>query len=227
VLRYTSRDVFRQNAQYWLEVLSTPAARWGDDASSHVQVHGSASLDAVAGCPIVIAGAHTANPEVAIRALAAWGRPDFIALVEPLGSRALARHMLALRNQGPGTFAEANGAGLRLAMRALRTGGTVGLLVDRDITGNGISVELCGRRVRIARGPWQLAERTGASILPAFAVRLERDRFQVFLHEPYRVHGSAAPERAAQRWAQHFEDHLRTHPGQWTVLEDYWTAHAC
>ena len=49
---------------------------------------------------------------------------------------------------------------------ALRAGGFVALLADRDLTSGGIEVDFCGHRARMAVGPAALALTTGAALFP-------------------------------------------------------------
>jgi KDO2-lipid IV(A) lauroyltransferase len=183
------------------------------------------------GQPVIIAGAHTGNPELAIRALSRFTDRQFVALVQPLEARAFAREMLALRNAGQLKFVEADRTGLKVALATLRGGGILGVLADRDLSGSGVCVPLAGRCIRLPRGPWELAQRTGAVILPAFAARIHGRRMRVEVHRPIcvatGVHRERAVQRAAEGWAVTFEQFLRANPGQWSVMEDYWRLHAC
>ncbi len=49
---------------------------------------------------------------------------------------------------------------------AVRAGGFVPLLSDRDLTSRGVEVQLCGRPARMAAGPARLALDTGAALYP-------------------------------------------------------------
>ena len=54
------------------------------------------------------------------------------------------------------------------AMReALRHGAFVPLPADRDLTANGVEVDFCGHRARVAKGPAALAVATGAALFTA------------------------------------------------------------
>ncbi|AKT51800.1 phosphatidylinositol mannoside acyltransferase [Arsenicicoccus sp. oral taxon 190] len=51
-------------------------------------------------------------------------------------------------------------------VRAVRRGGLVPLLADRDLTDQGVTVTFCDRPARMAPGPAALAAATGAPLLP-------------------------------------------------------------
>jgi KDO2-lipid IV(A) lauroyltransferase len=54
----------------------------------------------------------------------------------------------------------------RELLGACRDGALVALLADRDLTHNGIEVDFCGQRARMAVGPAALAVNTGAALHP-------------------------------------------------------------
>ena len=58
-------------------------------------------------------------------------------------------------------------------LRALRDGGFVPLLADRDLTAQGVQVQLFGEPARVAGGPAGLALQTGAALHPV-SIRYER-----------------------------------------------------
>jgi KDO2-lipid IV(A) lauroyltransferase len=166
---------------------------------------------------------------VAVQTVLAYGR-GFMALVEGVEPPELAEATNRLRSSQGGRYVTADGPGLRLAFKHLRDGGLLAIIADRDIHGNGVCVRLAGREVRVSRGPWELAQRTGARIVPVFTPRLRGGRYGVLLGEPILVDrrgGEAAVQRAAQEWVSRLEGYLRSSPGQWTVLEDFWEVHGC
>jgi KDO2-lipid IV(A) lauroyltransferase len=115
-------------------------------------------------------------------------------------------------------------------MRTLRAGGIVALVADRHIQGHGICTTLQGRRVRLPAGPFELAYRTGAIVLPVLTSRGSGDRLTLFVEEPFSLqfdNRREAVEKAVQRWAGILERHIERDPGQWTVTEDFWKVHAC
>jgi lauroyl/myristoyl acyltransferase len=104
-------------------------------------------------------------------------------------------------------------------------------MADRDLHGNGVCVLVAGQPVHLPRGPWELARRTGATVLPMFSRRDWRDRFVVTVEEPFHVpcdeEEELAVRDAAVRFGALLEQHIRREPGQWTVIEDFWSIHRC
>lgn len=229
--KHESRRVLRNIADYYVELLTLPNLDIGSIEGERLVVAGRehlAVLDATK--PVIVMSAHTGNPEIAIQGLLGRGRP-FVAMVEELADRPLAHELLRLRRSLGGDFVEATPQGLLHVVRALRGGGVAGLIGDRDLQGGGVCVNLAGRAVRLPRAPWELARRTNSIVLPGFCSRLTGGRLGVRFEEPFEVDKTVEPERAivmaAGHWASLFERHLRSDPGQWAVIEDYWANHAC
>lgn len=221
----------RHVAQYWVDLASLPRRNMARFEAERITLVKGERLDVLNSAgPVVAVSAHMGDVELVIQALTYRGR-DFIALVEALEPPEWSRYMLALRSSAGSNFHEAGFGGLRASLAALKGGQLVGVMGDRDIQQTGLCVELAGRRVRLPRGPWELARRSGAVVLPVFCSRTKRDYFDVYVEEPFHVEKTDDPEadvrQAAERYAGLLETHLRRDPGQWAVLEDFWRVHAC
>ncbi len=218
-------------ARYFVDLASLPRRDMTQFEEGHLEVFHGERLKALdEPGPIIIVSGHTGNAELAIQAIGHRGRP-FMALVEAQEPPEWSAYMLGLRTANGARFEEANLDGLRSAIRALRGGEVLGLMADRDIQGTGVCTTLLGREVRLPRGPWELARRHNARVLPIFSSRKRRDRFRVYVGEPFEVaangEGEVAIAAAAAHFVGLFERHLRRDPGQWLVLEDFWRNHRC
>ena len=229
--RAAALTAFRSTASYYVDLVTLPHrdhAAFERERLRGVDEARAAALFEPG--PLIVASAHTGNPELALIAVRERGR-RWLELVEALEPPALAREMTRLREFAGGRVAEADLGGTREALRELRAGGMVTLLADRDLGGGGVCVKLLGRRVLLPRGPWELARRTGARVIPLFLSRDFGDHQRVWIGEAFSVADGGDREEAvraaAQRWADLFGAHLRRDPGQWTVLESFWEAHAC
>lgn len=230
-LRDASRRAIVRAASYWVDAMSMPYRDMTTFEASNLQIEGAEHLAAFAEPgPIIIASAHTGNAELAIQALLARQRP-FVALVEPLEPPEFMARMLRNRSSAGATFVPADREGLRVCIRALRDGGVAGLMADRDFAGTGICVELFGRCVRLPLGPWELARRHHARVIPMFSLRRRRDQFTVHAFEPFDVSRTSDAEtdirEAASHWVRCFEAVLAPDPAQWVLLYDYLREHAC
>lgn len=180
--------------------------------------------------PVVFVSAHYGNPDQLVQFLTSR-RPTFTAVVERLEPPAVHRVVHRLRSAHGGQFVEADLKGARRCLETLRAGEPVAIVGDRDLAGNGVCVTLAGRRVKLPRGPWELARRTGAPVVPVFLRRLGRRDFGAWIGEPIRVRADGDHEEAiadaAARWAAVLEGQIRRDPGQWLVLENFWETHRC
>lgn len=226
-----SKEAMRHVAQYYVDLATLPRRDISTFEARHLEIFHAERLDILATPgPLVIVSAHTGNAELAIQALTYRGRP-FVALVEALEPRELAAYLLKLRSSAGGTFHEATFGGVRAMLAALKEGQIAGVMGDRDIQDTGVCVTFCGRRVRVPRGPWELARRFDAPVLPVFSARKHGDQFRIDVGEGFRVARTGDLEcdirGAAERYVRLLEAQLRRDPGQWTVLEDFWKVHGC
>ena len=229
--REAASRAFRNAARYHVDLATLAYRDHAVYEREHLEIVGEEHVPALfEPGPVLIASAHTGNPELALVAVAQRGR-RWVELVEALQPPALGREMARLREIAGGRVVEVDMAGTREALRELRAGGMVALLADRDLAGGGVCTTLLGRRVRLPRGPWELARRSGATVVPLFLSRRGAHDQTVWIEEPFTVPPEGDREEAitaaAQRWADLFGAHLRRDPGQWTVLEDFWGVHAC
>ena len=228
----SARRAYRNIARSWVDVATLPHRDMPNFAPDHLTIVNGERLAVIEQPgPVIVVSAHMGNAELALQALTVRGR-SFVALVEKVQPPKLGEYLLRMRQTGGGQFELADFKGIRACLEALRSGGTVAIMADRDIQGNGICASLGGRPVKLPRGPWELARKTGATVLPVFATRLHKDHFVLEVEEPFKVGCANADadvdvRAAVDRWALVLEAQLRRHPGQWIVLEDFWRAHRC
>lgn len=109
--------------------------------------------------------------------------------------------------------------------RTLRRGGIVGFLADRAISGVGERVPFFGRDALLPSAHVAVALRTGAALVPGFALR-DGDRLRAFVEPeiPLQRTGDrdADVREGVRRWAAALEPHIRRAPEQWSVFEPVW-----
>jgi KDO2-lipid IV(A) lauroyltransferase len=108
-------------------------------------------------------------------------------------------------------------------LQTLKDGGTVGLLCDRDIQGNGIEVDFFGERVALPAGPATLALRTGATLVAAACYSGPGDDHFAVVTKPIdstrtgRLREDVT--RVTQLVAHELEGLIRRAPEQWHILQ--------
>ncbi len=112
-------------------------------------------------------------------------------------------------------------------IRAVKDNHVVCLLADRDIGGNGVTVQFFAEETTLPAGPALLARRTGAALLPT-AVYFRGNKRVCHIGEPIRVDDSLplkqALAEATQEVARKMQSLIEADPGQWHVLQPIWTS---
>lgn len=104
----------------------------------------------------------------------------------------------------------------------LRSNGMICLMADRDLTRNGVQVDMFGEPTRLPAGPAKLALETGATLLTAHLWNEPDDwRFQVY--GPVDV-SSGDVTVITQEIANRFADGIAAHPADWHMLQPQWLA---
>jgi Kdo2-lipid IVA lauroyltransferase/acyltransferase len=111
-------------------------------------------------------------------------------------------------------------------MRALSENAIVGMQGDRDFNNTGIAVPFFGREAYFPRGPLSVAMATGATVLPAFIIRVADGRYRAVVEEPLPVDADkdrdAALRRNLERYVAILERYVRQYPEQWYCFYPFW-----
>jgi lauroyl/myristoyl acyltransferase len=226
-VRRAAREAVRNAARYYADLIRLPRMELHRFCEHELTVEGLHYLQkALAeGRGAVLASAHFGNPEIVVQALALGIR--VLVLVEPLEPPQLLRLTQRLRSAHGHTYLPADLSGIKEALRYLRNGGTVAVLIDRDIQRRGILVPFCGRPAAMPMGAVGLALRTGADLVPCFVHREHGFRYHAYMGPPLPL-VRTGDEREDLRinsgnLLARFEEHLRSDPGQWAILQPVWT----
>lgn len=223
----TATESFEHFGQAAMETLKgprTPGDRGWEDV---VEVRGDGPvLEALkAGRGVIFSGGHFGNWEIAVQWAAVRGiRVTSVAhrLENPWVERLVTRERRARGN----TTVEIDGA-FRALIRALREGGVVAVLTDRNPRDQGMIVPFFGRDILTVTTPALLSCVTGAPIVPFACIRQGR-AFRYTLHygDPL-FPDSAAPrgqevERLTRASTAALERYIRLAPGQWQWMHRRW-----
>jgi len=111
------------------------------------------------------------------------------------------------------------------ALRVLRSGGLLACHGDRDFNDQGWPVEFFGAPAKFPPGPFMLAARGRALVLPAFFLVDAQRKFRVFYEEPFELPedtSEAALRPFLERWVRMLEARIREHPHQWYCFYPFW-----
>lgn len=154
-------------------------------------------------------------------------RPNFevTVVVEPQQPEELFQFMISYRESfGMNVIPLGPNAGQKV-IKAIKNNHVVCLLCDRDIEGNGVSVDFFGEETTIPGGPATLSIRTGAKIIPV-AVYQKANSHHAIVKPPIDSarKGSLREDvaRISQEIVRSFEELIRLEPEQWHLMSPNW-----
>ncbi len=123
------------------------------------------------------------------------------------------------------------GISVRRCFSALKRNEIVGILGDRDFSGeNGIFIDFLGRQMLVPRGPAVLSLKTNAAIVPAFIIRDEKNEqyFKYIFEKPIYPEKTGNEEQDIKNITEKFtrviESYVRQYPQQWFIFREFWKA---
>lgn len=194
-----------------------------------MEVQGRENLDPALQCGkgAIILTAHLGNYSVVGQYPATIGiRSAIIAeRVQPPG---LFNFMMRLRSaSGIDVFPPGREA-IPPILRLLRGNGMLLVAGDRDISGQGVTVDFFGEPASLPAGPALLAMRTGAALIPAYTVRTSMRHSIGIIEPPLQLVRSRDREadlrQNVQLVAHALERMIRADPTQWAILQRVWGA---
>jgi KDO2-lipid IV(A) lauroyltransferase len=193
---------------------------------SCIEVRGTEHIDAgrARGKPLIFFAGHLGNWEISAIAAKAYGVPLHL-IYRPANNPAIEE----IYREGRGNIAAGlipKGAeGARQAMRVLREGGQLGILIDQKMN-DGIPVPFFGRDAMTAPALARLAFKFDCTVLPAQVERLNGARFRLTVHPPLPLTRSGDAQRDVltlmTRANQLLESWIQQRPGQWLWLHRRW-----
>jgi KDO2-lipid IV(A) lauroyltransferase len=219
-------EVFANYARYWHEFfrLQDASREW---ILRHCVIEGvehiQAALDAGRGG--ILALPHLGNWDMAGACCAALGLP-MSAVAEPAESPELFEWFAESRRRvGLEVIQLGSSAGAQVS-RALAANRIVCLLCDRDIVGNGVTVDFFGETTTVPSGPATLALRTGARLLPCAAYFAADGQHvgRVAPAVPAEREGRlrADVQRVTEAMVREMEAFIRVAPEQWLLMQPNW-----
>ena len=97
---------------------------------------------------------------------------------------------------------------------------------DRDFDNTGVAVRFFGQEAYFPRGPLRVAMASGATVLPAFIVRMPDGRYRAIVEEPLLVENGENRDlslrRNLERYVAILERYVRQYPDQWYCFFPFW-----
>ncbi len=169
---------------------------------------------------ILFATAHLGNWELSAFAHALMAEPMHI-IVRPLDNPWIDA-LVARRRALSGNRVIEKKDSARAILRALRANEAVGILIDQNASPEeGAFVDFFGVPACAGTGFAKLAARSGAAVIPGFALWSEKERRYVLrFYPPLEMTGDAVED--TRRLQKRLEDVIREQPDQWLWIHRRW-----
>ena len=173
-----------------------------------------------AGRGVLVATAHFGNWEFSAFAHALMTEPMHV-MIRPLDNPALDR-LVEHRRELSGNHLIAKRDGARAVLRALQQNQAVGILIDQNTSlEEGVFVQFFGQATCANIAFAKIAARTGAVVIPGFALWSEQERRYILrFYPPLEIKGDPAED--TQRLHLFLEKVIREQPGQWLWIHRRW-----
>ncbi len=217
--------MFRHLGAGIVEMLRLPAM---DDAYFHrfITIDGREHIDQVvaSGRPIMFMTAHFGNWEMSSIIGAFLGHP-IVALARAQEKFPRLYHLLVSYRESKGCRVVHKGSAMRQLIRALERRESVGIVGDQA-SRQGVPVNFFGRPALFATGPYELAARNRAMIIPAFLYRVRGPSHRLVLEPPFDCPAERPSDEAVrcgvERFAAILARHIEHDPAQWLWVHKRW-----
>jgi Kdo2-lipid IVA lauroyltransferase/acyltransferase len=169
---------------------------------------------------VLIATGHLGNWELSAFAHA-WLTSPMNVVVRPLDNLWIDR-LIQQRRELSGNRSISKREIARPILKALAANQAVGILIDHNWTSDtGVFVDFFGLPACTDAGFAKLATRSGAPVIPGFALWSEKERrYVLHFYPPVPITGDAVCDTAALQAA--FERIVRAHPAEWLWIHRRW-----
>jgi len=217
----TVDGVFRSIARVLVAFAKFPAIR-GDNVEQWIRCEGLEHVEAALrhGRGVLFATAHLGNWELSAYAHALLAAPMDV-VVRPLDNP-LIDALIERRRGLSGNRIIGKQEYARAILKALAANRAVGILVDQNSAADtGVFVDFFGMKACAGVGFAKLAARSGAAVIPGFAVWEESEkRYVLRFRPPVEITGDAA--RDTQAVQSEIERAIRQYPDQWLWIHRRW-----
>jgi lauroyl/myristoyl acyltransferase len=220
------RGMYRSYGRYWAETFWFRPKRRTQILDEVTRVNfGPVHAAQDAGTGIVFALPHVGNWEIAGIVADDMGL-NLMAVAEHLPNQRITDWFLDVRAKFGIEIVLTSDPGRRSKMvRHLKSGGSLALLSDRDVTGRGVNAPFFGEETSLPSGPVALAEITKSVLLPV-AAYFNDDGYTIEIEEPIKLpEGTTRQERldvGARLVAEAMERLISKHPEQWHLFQPNW-----
>ena len=219
------RGCYRQLGAGLLELLRLPVV---DRAyvDRYIVIEGLERFEAAraSGRPVILLTGHYGNWELSSIVTGLNGYP-IVALARAQEKFPRLYRLLVSYRESKGCTIIHKGGAMKRLIAALEAGRLVGIVGDQA-SRQGLFVEFFGRPALFATGPFELAYRNQASILPAFIHRVRGPFHRIVVESPIELSRQTPKDDAIRQGIEAFAEALARHiaedPRQWLWMHKRW-----
>jgi Kdo2-lipid IVA lauroyltransferase/acyltransferase len=212
--------VFRSMARLIVSMAKFPAIG-KENLDRWIRFEGYEFFDAAmrGGRGVLVATAHLGNWELSAYAHALYRGPMNV-VVRPLDNPFLDR-AVTRRRELSGNSVLSKRDPVRPILKALAANEAVGVLIDQNVSSDAVFVDFFGMPAAAASGFARLAARSGAAVVPGFALWSESEkRYVLRFYPPVPISGDTL--RDTQALQSTLESVVRAYPDQWLWIHRRW-----
>lgn len=215
----------RSYVRYWIDTFRFP--NWSRDRIiSTVTCEGEELLrkPISEGRGVIVSLPHAGNWDHAGAYFCTTGIP-LTTVAEHLEPEKLFRKFLTYRQNIGMEVLDLNSRSIATLSQRARTGKLIALVADRDLSQNGVEVNLCGHIAKFPAGPALLAVQTGAALITAYIRYKESGIHIIFGPEisvPAEGDNQSKIAKMTQVVADRFGYELQKDPVDWHMLQRIW-----
>lgn len=218
------KEVYRQLGITLIEFIKLKKLQ-KEDIGKLIELEGVEHLEEAyaRGRGVIIYSAHFGNWEWLGSAISLAGYP-VNAIARTQNNRYFDKKINEIRTS-KGVNIIPRGMSVRRAITALRKGEILFILGDQNGRKNGWIIDFFGKPASTYPGAVQLAQRTGALVLPAYLIRKEPGSFKLKFFPYYDIpHGASEDEQRDYliKLTENMEEVIRQYPEQWLWLHRRW-----
>lgn len=221
-----SKETFKMLGKNAGDVLRARSVKSMEDLNKFLITHGIENFEAASakGKGVIFLTCHLGAFDLQITNMALRGlKPNIIGT--PLKDERLNDLLFNYRNAYGAIAVERGKETLRL-IKALKTAGSIAILIDQDTRVKSRFVDFYGMKAATPVGATILAMKTGAAVVPTY-IYLGEDNMQhmhILPEIPLVITGDEEHDMVVntQNYTAFIEEQVRAHPSQWVWMHERW-----
>ncbi len=172
---------------------------------------------------VIVVTAHIGNWELGMSYLLHKGF-SMAGVYAPYREDKIVQWIMSHRDPDVEWIPAARGAA-QACINALERGRVLGMVADIPFGEKGNRVRILGAATHLPLGPWAIASRARATVIPGFVIRLKPGQYKIIFHDPILPREGSFRRQMVESqeiFRAHLEYYLRAYPEQWGVLQSFW-----